>query len=295
MSSTEMHNRFSTKNILKESNLAPHKKLGQNFLVDKNIIHSIIAKTAPQPEDTIVEIGVGLGALTIPLAGRVQKVIGVEIDAGLVAMHREKQNLPENVCLMHQDILKCDLNNLAGLSGGSLKIIANLPYSISNPLLFLLIENSQIMDYAVLMLQKEVGNRLVASPGTKEYGVLSVLLNAVASVEKIMSLGPQHFHPQPKVDSVVVKITFRPKPDRVINLPEHDPAVLKKIVKTAFQQRRKTLLNALSPLGDLMGDKSSLKSHIEAAGLSPGIRPDQLTLNDYISLANRVSPPLNKI
>jgi 16S rRNA (adenine1518-N6/adenine1519-N6)-dimethyltransferase len=285
-----MPNRSPTKTLLKESKLAPHKKLGQNFLIDKNIVSHILDKAGPQSMDTIIEIGVGLGALTIPLAQRVKNVIGLEIDAGIVAMHQKNRLLPENVSLVHQDILKCDLNNLYKNAGGNLKIIANLPYSISNPLLFQLIDHHDIMDYAVIMLQKEVGMRLLASPGTKEYGVLTVLLKAVASVEKIMSLGPQYFHPKPKVDSVVVKIIFHSRSYANSNLPEYDPVLLKKIVKTAFQQRRKTLVNSLSSLTEIWGDKTTLKKHIEAVGLTPSIRPDKLTLLEYIKLANQAMP-----
>jgi len=233
------------------------------------------------------ELGVGLGSMTLPLAKRVAKVIGIEIDAGIVQWHQDENILPDNVTLIHQDLLKSDFTEIGKQCGGKIKIIANLPYSISNPFLFKLIKHSDIVDYAVIMLQKEVGMRLVASAGTKEYGVLSVLTGAVASVEKIMSLGPQYFHPKPKVDSVVIKITFNPKPDRVKKLQKHDSVLLKKIVKSAFQQRRKTLLNALSSSDTLLGSKAEVKNHIEAAGLSPSVRPDKLTIDDYVSLANQ--------
>jgi len=282
-----MPSRHLTKSILRDRKLAPKKKLGQNFLVNKMIIEEIINKAAPKPDDTIIEVGVGLGALTMPLAKRVKKIIGIEVDSGIVALHHEKKTLPENVELLHEDILECDLAKLAAKAAAPLKIIANLPYSISNPLLFRLIENRQHLTSAVVMLQKEVGMRLVASPGTKEYGVLSVLLGACASIEKLLTIGPGNFHPRPKVDSVVVRITFSPTPTEVKNRPVCDHALLKQIVKKAFQQRRKTLLNALgaAPFSNL--DKEQTKELIITCGLSPTVRPDKLTITDYINLTNK--------
>jgi 16S rRNA (adenine1518-N6/adenine1519-N6)-dimethyltransferase len=288
-----MTTRSSTRTILKDRKLAPKKKLGQNFLVNKVIIEQIIAKANPKSDDSIIEFGVGLGAMTIPLAQIVKRVIGLEIDAGIVAFHQETSTLPENVTLIHTDILKHDFNQLTKECGGLLKIIANLPYSISNPLLFKLIEHLDIMGSAVLMLQKEVGLRLTASPGTKEYGVLSVLLGACASVKKLMVLGPDHFHPRPKVDSVVVKIVFHPVPDQVSALPEYDPLILKKVVKAAFQQRRKTLVNSLSSTAFSAQGKDKTKNIIIASGLAPTIRPDQISVHEYINLANEFKKDLH--
>ena len=280
-----MPSRQNTKSILHDRKLAPKKRFGQNFLVNKDMVHRIIHKAAPKPTDTIIEFGVGLGALTHPLAAQVERVIGLEVDSGIVRMHQEQNELPENVTLLHEDIMKADFPRLAEMAGGRMKIIANLPYSVSNPLLFKLIEHAEIMDSAVLMLQKEVGQRLVAKHSTKDYGVLSVLLGSKASVELLMTLGPGNFHPRPKVDSVVVKIVFHPKPKRVEELPPHDYILLKKIVKAAFQQRRKTLLNALSgAVGSLKSSKVAIKENILKTGLSEKRRPDTLTLEEYITL-----------
>jgi 16S rRNA (adenine1518-N6/adenine1519-N6)-dimethyltransferase len=143
------------------------------------------------------------------------------------------------------------------------------------------------------MLQKEVGMRLVASSGTKAYGVLSILLGACASIERLMTIGPEHFHPKPKVDSVVVKIVFQPTPKEVSDLPEHDPALLKQIVKKSFQQRRKTLLNALSSAPFSTLNKEETKKFIISQGLSPAIRPDKLTITEYITLDNGLEELLN--
>ena len=198
--------RQSIKTILKDRQLAPSKRFGQNFLVNEQLVETLLDRAAPGPDDSIVELGVGLGSLTIPLARRVRRVVGIEIDAGIVRWHEEEQTLPPNVTLRHEDLLKTDFSALAAGCGGPLKIIANLPYSISNPLLFKLIEQKEHIASAVLMLQKEVAERLVAKPSTKAYGVLSVLLGSCAALEALLKVGPEQFHPRPKVDSMVVRI-----------------------------------------------------------------------------------------
>ena len=282
--------KYSTiKKTLAQQQLAPHKKLGQNFLVHAHTAERIVRLATIKPDDTVVELGVGLGALTLPLAATARQVIGIEIDSGIVRLHQENKDLPDNVTLIHQDLLKADFQALAAQCGGLLKIIANLPYSVSNPLLFKLIENSDHMAWAVLMLQKEVGQRLIAQVGTKEYGVLSVLLGACAKVEKLMELGPQHFHPRPKVDSVVVRITFTPPPELIRNLPPYDKQLFRRIVKSGFQKRRKTLLNALSTSALLSYDKATVRNCLEAVQLNPSSRAENLTLHDYIGLTTSFS------
>jgi 16S rRNA (adenine1518-N6/adenine1519-N6)-dimethyltransferase len=281
-----MTNLADIKNILKSGKLAPSKQRGQNFLINPRTSEAIVANAGVTDADTIIELGVGLGSLTLPLAAKARKVIGIELDRGIIQWHEEENLLPANVTLIHQDLLKSDFRDLAERAGGKLKIIANLPYSISNPLIFKLIENREIMEYAVLMLQKEVGQRLQAGPGTKTYGVLSVLLGAYAATRIMMAVGPGQFHPRPKVDSVVVKITFQPPPQRVKDLPPHDYAILKKLVNASFQQRRKTLFNSLSAAGIPGADKVNLTTVLARAGIDPRIRPEQLTVEDFVRLAN---------
>lgn len=280
-----MTTRTAIKAILHDRQLAPKKRFGQNFLVNEQIVEMILDRAAPSPDDTIVELGVGLGSLTIPLSRRVKRVIGIEIDSGIVRWHEEKKVLPPHVTLIHDDLLKADFGRLAAESGGPLKIIANLPYSISGPLLFKLLDSKAHVETAVLMLQKEVADRLVARCGTKAYGVLSVLLGACATIESLIKIGPEHFHPRPKVDSVVVRIRFQPLPAPVRDLPEFSPTLLKALVKTAFQQRRKTMLNALaSPALDTT-NKEIIGQRLSTAGIAPNRRPDQLTVQEYIALA----------
>lgn len=217
-----MNDERNIKHILHDQKLAPLKSLGQNFLVNPQIAARIVELSGIGPDDTVVEFGVGFGSLTIPLAARAARVIGLEIDAGIIKWHQDNAILPDHVTLIHQDLLKADLGDFFKQSGRRLRILANLPYSVSNPLLFRLIEHRQYLEFTVLMLQKEVAARLTAAVGTKSYGVLSVLLGSCATIEKLLELGPGQFHPRPKVDSTVVRITFNPKPERLLGLPDFD-------------------------------------------------------------------------
>jgi len=274
------------KAILKEQQLAPKKRFGQNFLIDKNISAKIVRLAEIQPEDTIIELGVGFGALTRHLAETCRKVIGLEIDSGIIRYHDEEASLPQNVTLLHQDILEADFTKLAEESGGRLKIIANLPYSISNPLLFKLTDYRDKIEWAILMLQKEVAQRLTAKTGTKNYGILTVRMVACASVHKLLDLGPQHFHPRPKVDSQVVKISFFPEPQRAAALPDYDQVFFKRIIDAAFQQRRKTLINALSASNLIKADKKTIEAALEQLGLDNRIRGERLNFENFVALTN---------
>ncbi|MEN8256484.1 MAG: 16S rRNA (adenine(1518)-N(6)/adenine(1519)-N(6))-dimethyltransferase RsmA [Thermodesulfobacteriota bacterium] len=280
-------NRSDIKSILKNNELAPKKKLGQNFLVHQATSERIVELAGVTKEDTVFEIGVGLGSLTSPLAQRAGKVIGIEVDAGIVRYHTENNSLPANTTLVHQDILKTDFNKLAAESGGPLKIIANLPYSISNPLLFKLLDHKELMSWAVLMLQKEVGMRLCAAPGTKEYGVLSVLFASCATVKDLLHVSPEQFHPRPKVDSVVVKISFHPPAQA-----DYNNGLFVKVVKTGFQKRRKTLVNCLATSSLISLTKKQAFQVLEKAEISIKARGETLTVNDYIRLTNVIQPLL---
>lgn len=274
------------KTVLKDKKLAPNRQLGQNFLVHKATAEKIVRLAGVTPADMILELGVGFGALTKPIAATAKQVIGLELDSGLVAWHAAEKDLPTNVTLIHQDLLKADFHELAAQTGAKLKILANLPYSVSNPLLFKLIESQASVEWAVLMLQKEVVDRLIAPAGTKEYGILPILMSTCAAVELLMKVGPAQFHPRPKVDSAVVRIRFSPKPERAQLLPPHDHELLRKIVRGAFQQRRKTLLNSLSATEALGLSKENTAALLAAAAIPTAIRPEQLTIEDFVRLAN---------
>ncbi len=276
-----------TRDILRQQGLAPKKKLGQNFLVHRHTAERIVAAAGVRAEDTVIEVGVGLGALTVPLARAAARVIGLEADSGIVRMHEQNGELPANVTLVHADVLKVDLAALAREAGGRLRIIANLPYSISTPFIFRLIDHHELVEYAVVMLQKEVARRLLAKPGTKEYGVPGVLLAACADVQPLLDIGPAEFHPRPRIDSMVVRLTFNPVPQRVRRLGDFDRGLLRRIVNGAFGQRRKTLLNALAATG-MVKDKKQLAACIGQAAISPSVRAERLELEDFVRLSRSI-------
>lgn len=287
-----------TRKSLREENLAPKKQLGQNFLVHKATAVAVANCGKISKDDIIIEVGVGLGALTQPIAEQAKWVIGLEVDRGLVRFHTEKEDLPENVTLLHQDILKADFDELYRQSQAKLKIMANLPYSISNPFLFTLIENREKMDWATVMLQKEVADRLTASPSTKQYGIPTVLLKSCATVQSLLTLKPKEFHPRPKIDSVVVRIEFKePNPT---GDESYDWSLFQQIVRTAFSQRRKTLLNTLSAgnffheqcEGDKKAGKQLTKEVINQAGIKESLRAEVLDLEQFINLSRAFSAQL---
>ncbi len=282
----------NTRQSLADHSLAPKKRLGQNFLVQKKTAEAIVAAGGVDKDDIIVEVGVGLGALTLPIAQAAGHVIGLEIDSGIVRFHQEEHDLPGNVTLIHGDVLKTDFASLAVRCQGPLKIMANLPYSISNPFLFKLIENRQHVAWATIMLQKEVAERLTAIPGSKDYGVPTVLLQSCATIKHLMTLKPGEFHPRPKVDSMVVYINFFSNSKQPRNLPDYNHSLFTRIVRSAFSQRRKTLINTLASAAIFRLDDSHQKAEIkeltgkiiEEAGLEAGIRAEKLVLEDFVRL-----------
>ncbi len=276
---------------LKDHGLTAKKRFGQNFLVHLHTAEAIVAAGQVQPEDTIIEVGVGLGALTLPLSRQAKRVIGLEIDSGIIRYHEQENQLPENVSLIHQDVLKADLQTLSIETGGPLKIMANLPYSISNPFLFKLIDNLPWIKQATIMVQKEVAERWMASPGCKAYGIPSVLIQTCARISRLMTLKPAEFHPRPKIDSVVIRIDFGQHTQL-----NYNRATLHQTVRAAFSQRRKTLLNTLSAArlfattisGDKQINKELAIRALEMAQLDPQNRAENLDLSDFIHLAQSI-------
>ena len=284
----------STRKILLRQKRAPHKKLGQNFLVHSHTAERIVQLADIDKNDIVTEVGVGLGALTRPLARAAGKVIGIEADSGIVRMHREQKELPQNVHLRHQDILQTDFAQLAEESGGRIIFVANLPYSISTPFLFRLFANAHLIKKGIIMLQKEVALRLMARPGTREYGVPTVLLASCADIKMLMRVKPEEFHPRPRVDSAVVRLRFFPVPARVERLDKFCPNTLRKVVNAAFGQRSKTLLNALAG-GNFLRTKEQLNSLLLSCDISPSIRAERLEIQDFIRLANALEKHIHTI
>jgi 16S rRNA (adenine1518-N6/adenine1519-N6)-dimethyltransferase len=275
---------------LLRNKLAPHKKFGQNFLVHRQTAEAIVRAAGIEKEDIVIEVGVGLGALTAPLAQAARHVLGYEIDSGIVRLHKEEGNLPANVTLIHQDILKADFREIVARCGDRLKIVANLPYSISNPFIFTLIDNAALLDSVTVMLQKEVAERLAAQPGSKEYGVPTLLLSSCATVKTVLHLSPAEFYPKPKVDSVVIRLDFRNRQVPRSLATEENFALFRLLVRSSFNQRRKTILNTLGqidilpPINDRAEQKSAVAAAIIRAGLQPDRRPETLSLEDFLRL-----------
>jgi len=279
-------NRRQTKELLRNRGLAPNKGMGQNFLVHPHTARRIVELARIEPGETVLEVGVGLGALTRPLAEKARRVIGLEKDAGLIRLHREKGDLPGNVELRHQDVLRADFSELADSCGHRLVIVANLPYSISGPFLFRLYDQAEQTKRCVVMLQKEVADRLLAGPGTKEYGVPSVLLSLCAETRILLRLGPEEFHPRPRVDSAVVEMVFSRTDGWSGGCP--DRGFLRRVVNAAFGQRRKTLLNALAG-GGICRDKEELRRAVRRAGLDPADRAERLDPAAYLRLCESLT------
>lgn len=245
----------------------PRRRFGQNFLVDSAVIAGIIAAISPQPNDLITEIGPGLGALTGPLLAGVKHMHVIEIDRDIVA--QLKQDFPPEQLTIHEgDALKFDFATL----GSDLRVIGNLPYNISTPILFHLAQSSPHLRDIHVMLQKEVVERMVALPSTSEYGRLSVMLQHQFVMEKVLDVPAEAFRPAPKVESAVVRMLPR-RPE-----PACDAALLAHVVAKAFGQRRKTLRNALKGVFDA--------ADFAALGLNPGARAENLAVADFVRAAN---------
>jgi 16S rRNA (adenine1518-N6/adenine1519-N6)-dimethyltransferase len=250
------------------------KRFGQHFLADGGIIDAIVREIAPRPGQAMVEIGPGLAALTQPLVERVGQLTVIELDRDLAA--RLRQHAQRKV--VESDVLKVDFTALADALGTpKLRVVGNLPYNISSPILFHVLEHAEAVRDMHFMLQKEVVDRMGAEPGSKVYGRLSVMLQAKCRVTPLFTVGPGAFRPPPKVDSAVVRLVPRPAGELGIA----DPALFEHLVRDAFGQRRKTMRNAVMQL--CRGED------IEAAGLRPDARAEQLAVADFVRLANHIA------
>ncbi len=254
------------------------KSLGQNFLQDAGVLEAIAAASGAGPADTVVEIGPGLGALTDYLAERAGKVIAVELDDRLIPILRTKFALHPNVEIVHEDILKFDWSR----AGGPLRIVGNLPYYITTPILLGILEQNVPAENLTAMVQKEVADRIVSPPGCKDYGVLSISLQYYCNCRKVLDVPAEYFDPVPKVDSAVV--VLERKKERPLDPGEEEKFFA--LVKTAFVQRRKTLSNTLTGFCGL--DKGKIEDILNKAGIDPRLRPENLSVEDYIRLSKEI-------
>lgn len=252
------------------------KRFGQNFLVSDGVIRKIVEAIAPRAGDTVVEIGPGLGALTEPLLERIDHLHVVEIDRDLIA--RLRQRFPPDRLTIHQsDALEFDFGTLK--AAGPLKIVGNLPYNISSPLLFHLVPFAPLVHDMHFMLQKEVVDRMVAEPGSKDFGRLSVMLQYRYHMERMFIVPPGAFNPPPKVDSAIVRMI--PRKEVGADGTATDPALFAKVVTAAFSQRRKMLRNTLR---EFIGEAA-----LAALGIAPTARAEDIAVADYVRLANTLA------
>jgi 16S rRNA (adenine1518-N6/adenine1519-N6)-dimethyltransferase len=259
----------------------PRKRFGQHFL-EPAWVTKLVDAVAPQPDDTFLEIGPGRGALTMALAPRVRRVVAVEIDRDLAAALPARA--PANVQVVTADFLDVDIGQLLAGEPLPVRVIGNLPYNVSSPILFALLraadEGRRFRD-AVLMLQKEVVDRIVSSPGSGDYGTLAVQVSLLADVERLLTLPAGAFRPPPKVTSAVVRLRFRPAAVNTGDLKRFE-----RIVRGIFLQRRKTLLNALKPVADSLGQSAS--DLVARAGVDGTKRPEALTVAEIAALSRAV-------
>ncbi len=263
------------------------KSLGQNFLIDGNIVRKIVDEGNIKKDDYVLEIGPGMGTLTEELALRAKKVVAVEIDSTLLPILDETLHKYNNVEIIHGDVLKIDVEKLIHekLDGGPVKVVANLPYYVTTPIIAKLIEDNLNLESIIVMVQKEVAERMEAGPGGKEYGSLSVFVNFYSKPEIVVKVPKTVFMPQPKIDSAVIKLTINKE------LPDVDKDKFFKIVKAAFSKRRKTILNSLSTYGFNI-EKETIKEALEKLNISPETRAENLSVEDFIKISKTL-PPLD--
>lgn len=272
-------------NILK---LRPIKQLGQNFLMDPSTAEMIVRRSGLQPQDVVLEIGAGLGALTVPIARVARKVYAVEKDSRLIEALRNILLSKDcnNVTLLENNILAVNIIQLAHSEAVKLVVYGNLPYNISSQILVCLISARAAVSHCILMFQKELAQRLASPPGTKDYGRLSVMLQYCANIRRIAEVKASLFYPRPKVNSEIIEIKFRAEPKYVADNEEF----FFRVVKAAFSKRRKTLKNALSG-SDLVSDSAMAERVLEAVGIEPSRRAETLGVEDFVMLSNRLLTP----
>jgi len=274
----------SPRTLLTAWNLHPKKQLGQNFLKDPSTTKMITDRSGISSDDKVLEIGAGLGALTVPLAKSAKKVYAVEKDSDLLSLLKTEllANSLSNVVLIEKDILKLDIAEIAKEEKSKLIVMGNLPYNISSQVLVQLIHARNAVERAVLMFQKELAERIKSPPGCKDYGRITVMLRYCSEIRSLANINASLFFPIPAVDSEVIEIKFKniPKPAR-------DEAFFFKVIKASFGQRRKTLKNALSG-SELRLDAQTVHNILEKSGIEASRRAETLTVEEFVRLSDNL-------
>lgn len=287
MTEPTLGNPQNTIEILKKYNFTFQKKFGQNFLIDTHVLDKIIAAAEITKDDFVLEIGPGIGTMTQYLAQAAGKVAAVEIDKALIPILRDTLSAYDNVMIINEDVLKVDIQKLVEEENGGrpVKVVANLPYYITTPIIMGLFEKHVPIESITVMVQKEVADRMQVGPGTKDYGALSLAVQYYASPYIVANVPPNCFMPRPKVGSAVIRLTTYDNPPVEVD----DEKLMFRIIRASFNQRRKTLVNGLKNAADLDIPKELIAESIESLGHGPSVRGEALTLEEFAALSNYIS------
>ena len=273
--------------VLQKYNFSFQKKFGQNFLIDTHVLDKIIASAEITKDDMVLEIGPGIGTMTQYLACAAGKVVAVEIDKTLIPILEDTLSEYDNVQIINQDVLKVNLAKLAEEENGGkpIKVVANLPYYITTPIIMGLFENHVPLKSITVMVQKEVADRMQVGPGTKDYGALSIAVQYYAKPYIVANVPPNCFMPRPKVGSAVIRLERYEEPPVQVT----DEKLMFRIIRASFNQRRKTLVNGLKNSPEIQFSKEEIEAAIETLGKGASVRGEALTLEEFARLSNILS------
>lgn len=276
----------NTIEVLQKYQFRVQKKFGQNFLIDTGVLEKIVRAAEITGEDCVLEIGPGIGTMTQYLAEQAREVVAVEIDRALIPILKDTLSAYGNVTIINEDILKLDIHRLVEEKNGGrpVKVVANLPYYITTPIIMRLLEGSIPLKSITIMVQKEVADRMQSGPGTKDYGALSLAVQYYAKPELVANVPPNCFLPRPTVGSAVMRLTRYTEPPVHVN----DEKFLFQVIRASFNQRRKTLVNGLGNAGELGVPKEKIAEVIAQMGLSSTVRGESFSLGQFAELANRL-------
>lgn len=282
----------NTIEILQKYNFNFQKKFGQNFLINTGVLEDIIDAAEVTDEDMVLEIGPGIGTMTQYLCENARQVIAVEIDTNLIPILKDTLSAYDNVRIINDDILRVDINELAREynNGRPIKVVANLPYYITTPIIMGLFESHVPIESITVMVQKEVADRMQAGPGTKDYGALSLAVQYYSKPQIVVNVPPSCFMPQPKVGSTVISLRRHQQP--VVQV--EDEKLMFKVIRASFNQRRKTLANGLNNYGGINLTKEQIQQSIEELGVPVNIRGEALSLEQFACLSNIIGKKLVK-
>ena len=270
--------------VIQKYEFAFQKKFGQNFLIDTHVLDKIISAAEITKDDLVVEIGPGIGTMTQYLACAAREVVAIEIDKMLIPILQDTLSAYDNVTIINEDVLKVDLNKLAEEKNGGrpVKVVANLPYYITTPIIMGLFENHVPLHSITIMVQKEVADRMRMGPGTKDHGALSLAVQYYAEPYLVANVPQNCFMPRPKIGSAVIKLTVHEKPPVTVR----DEKLMFRLIRASFNQRRKTLANGLNNSPELHYSKEQIAEAIEKLGTSPSVRGEALTLEQFARLSD---------